>query len=95
MRRSAKVSTTSNTAVQNTAARAGWNRLSGYAYDANGNLISTGYTYDVENRMSFASAGAVQYFYDAQNKRVWQANATTRAKAELLAALTAQALEEL
>ena len=49
------------------------NRLSGYTYDANGNLISTGYTYDVENRISFANAGGVQYFYDAQNKRVWQA----------------------
>jgi len=33
----------------------------------------SGYTYDVENRQSFANAGAVQYFYDAQNKRVWQA----------------------
>ena len=49
------------------------NRLSGYTYDANGNLISTGYTYDVENRISFANAGGVQYFYDARNKRVWQA----------------------
>ena len=49
------------------------NQLSGYSYDANGNLISTGYTYDVENRISFANAGGVQYFYDAQNKRVWQA----------------------
>ena len=49
------------------------NQLSGYTYDANGNLISTGYSYDVENRISFANAGGVQYFYDAQNKRVWQA----------------------
>ena len=53
------------------------NQLSGYTYDANGNLISTGYTYDVENRLSFANGGGAQYFYDAQNKRVWQASCTT------------------
>ncbi len=61
-------STTISTPVNATT-----NQLSGYTYDTNGNLISTGYTYDVENRISFANAGGVQYFYDAQNKRVWQA----------------------
>ncbi len=61
-------STTISTPVNATT-----NQLSGYSYDSNGNLISTGYTYDVENRISFANAGGVQYFYDAQNKRVWQA----------------------
>ncbi|HTS46968.1 MAG TPA: RHS repeat-associated core domain-containing protein [Bryobacteraceae bacterium] len=60
-----------------TPTNASTNRLSGYSYDANGNLISTGYTYDVENRMSYAASGAAQYFYDAQNKRVWQASCTT------------------
>ncbi len=61
-------STTISTPVNATT-----NQLSGYTYDTNSNLISTGYTYDVENRISFANAGGVQYFYDAQNKRVWQA----------------------
>ena len=48
------------------------NRLSGYTYDANGNLISTGYAYDPENRISSVNAGALLYFYDAQNKRIWE-----------------------
>ena len=48
------------------------NRLSGYSYDANGNLISTGYAYDPENRISSVNAGALLYFYDAQNKRIWE-----------------------
>lgn len=49
------------------------NQLTGYSYDANGNLISTGYAYDPENRISSVNAGAVEYFYDAQNKRIWEA----------------------
>jgi RHS repeat-associated protein len=53
------------------------NQLSGYTYDNNGNLISTGYTYDAENRIEYANAGAVQYFYDGQNKRIWQTTCTT------------------
>ena len=40
-----------------TPTNASTNQLSGYSYDANGNLISTGYTYDVENRMSYAASG--------------------------------------
>ena len=47
----------------NTAA----NQLSGYGYDANGNQISSGYTYDPENRIEFADNGSVQDFYDGQN----------------------------
>jgi RHS repeat-associated protein len=50
------------------------NRLSGFAYDPNGNQISTGYGYDAENRLVQANAGAIQYGYDAQNKRIWQAS---------------------
>jgi RHS repeat-associated protein len=50
------------------------NQLSGYTYDPNGNQISTGYAYDAENRMVQANAGAIQYGYDAQNKRIWQAS---------------------
>jgi RHS repeat-associated protein len=50
------------------------NRLTGYGYDSNGNQISTGYTYDAEDRIVFANAGTVEYFYDGQNKRIWQAN---------------------
>jgi len=59
--------TISTPAVQST------NQLSGYSYDANGNLISSGYTYDPENRITFANNGGVGYSYDGQNKRVWQA----------------------
>jgi len=55
-----------------TPVNAATNQLSGYTYDNNGNLISTGYTYDVENRIEYANAGGVQYFYDGQNKRIWQ-----------------------
>ena len=53
------------------------NQLSGYTYDNNGNLISTGYTYDAENRIEYANAGGVQYFYDGQNKRIWQTTCTS------------------
>ncbi len=60
-------STTISTPVNATT-----NRLSGYSYDANGNLISTGYAYDPENRISSVNAGALLYFYDAQNKRIAQ-----------------------
>ena len=56
-----------------TPVNAATNQLSGYTYDANGNLISTGYAYDAENRISSVNAGAVEYFYDAQNKRIWEA----------------------
>ena len=40
-------------------------------------LISTGYTYDAENRIEYANAGGVQYFYDGQNKRIWQTTCTS------------------
>ena len=51
-------------------------RLSGYSYDANGNLLSPSYVYDAENRIQFSNVpgGMVEYFYDAQNKRIWQGN---------------------
>ncbi len=68
---------TAQSTTISTPVNAATNQLSGYSYDANGNLISTGYSYDVENRMSFANGGGVQYFYDAQNKRVWQASCIT------------------
>src|SRR5258708_11752456 len=57
-----------------TPANAATNQLSGYTYDQNGNQISTGYAYDAENRLVQAHAGAVQYGYDGQNKRIWQAS---------------------
>ena len=57
-----------------TPVNAATNQLSGYAYDANGNQISSGYGYDAENRIVSANAGGVEYLYDAQNKRVWQGN---------------------
>ena len=61
-----------------TPADATTNRLSGYSYDANGNQLSTGNVFDAENRLAFAniSGGMVEYFYDAQNKRVWQGTCT-------------------
>src|SRR5258708_1394490 len=45
------------------------NGVNGVSYDANGNDTSFG-SYDVENRL--AQAGAVQYGYSADNKRVWK-----------------------
>ncbi len=69
---------TAQSTTMSTPADAATNRLSGYSYDANGNLLSTGNVYDAENRLAFAniSGGMVEYFYDAQNKRVWQGNCT-------------------
>ncbi|HLG96095.1 MAG TPA: hypothetical protein VKX49_07270, partial [Bryobacteraceae bacterium] len=68
---------TAQSTTINTPVNAATNQLSGYAYDANGNQISTGYGYDAENRIVSANAGGTQYFYDAQNKRVWQGNFTS------------------
>jgi RHS repeat-associated protein len=55
---------------------AGTNQLTGYTYDANGNLITTGFGWDPENRMSYANTGGVQYAYDSANKRIWTGNYT-------------------
>ena len=52
------------------------NRLTGYSYDANGNLITTGFGWDPENRMSYATWGGTQYAYDSNNKRIWTGNYT-------------------
>jgi hypothetical protein len=52
------------------------NRVSGYSYDNNGNMLLLGQTYDVENRIVSVVEGAVRYGYDAQNKRIWQGNYT-------------------
>ncbi len=52
------------------------NQLTGYTYDANGNLITTGFGSDPENRMSYANAGGVQYAYDGLSKRSWTGNYT-------------------
>src|SRR5713226_4382163 len=65
---------TAQSTTISTPADATTNRLSGYTYDQNGNQISTGYAYDAENRLVQANAGAVQYGYDGQNKRIWQAS---------------------
>src|SRR5205807_3301170 len=64
---------TAQSTTISTPANAATNQLSGYSYDLNGNQISTGYAYDAENRLVQANAGAVQYGYDGQNKRIWQA----------------------
>jgi hypothetical protein len=34
--------------------------------------VVRGASYDPENRLIFTNAGAVQYAYDAKNKRIWQ-----------------------
>ena len=51
------------------------NQLSGYGYDAAGNMTSKSgatYTYDSENRL--ATAGSVTYTYDGDGKRVEKSN---------------------
>jgi RHS repeat-associated protein len=50
------------------------NQLSGYAYDAAGNMTLTGYTYDAENRL--ATAGGVTYTYDGAGNRVQKSSGT-------------------
>ncbi|MBZ5610117.1 MAG: RHS repeat-associated core domain-containing protein [Acidobacteriia bacterium] len=69
---------TAQSTSMSTPADATTNRLSGYSYDANGNQLSTGNVFDAENRLAFAniSGGMVEYFYDAQNKRIWQGSCT-------------------
>ncbi|MGE5735894.1 MAG: hypothetical protein ACM34E_12450 [Acidobacteriota bacterium] len=55
------------------------NRLTGYSYDAAGNLTSDGlhsYTYNPENRISQVD-GAWTYTYDGDGKRVKRANGST------------------
>ncbi len=54
------------------------NQLSGYSYDAAGNLLSDGlghgFTYDVENRI--IATGGFTYVYDGDGKRVKKCSAT-------------------
>ena len=54
------------------------NQLTGFTYDAAGNLINDGagntYTYDAENRL--ATAGGVTYSYDGDGNRVVKSNGT-------------------
>ncbi len=52
------------------------NRMDGYSYDANGNMLNDStrsYTYDAENRITSVSQGGTQialYLYDAEGRRV-------------------------
>jgi RHS repeat-associated protein len=46
------------------------NRRTGECADANGNLCASGYSYDVENRL--ISTGSARYSYAPGNKRVWR-----------------------
>jgi hypothetical protein len=46
------------------------NRQTGECADANGNLCASGYSYDVENRLS--STGSARYSYAPGNKQVWR-----------------------
>jgi RHS repeat-associated protein len=50
------------------------NQLTGYAYDAAGNMTTGGYTYDPENRL--ATAGGVTYTYDGDGNRVKKSSGT-------------------
>jgi hypothetical protein len=54
------------------------NRVSGYVYDANGDLLTTGFTWDVGNRMVSSQVGLQQYAYDGLNKRTWFGNYTSQ-----------------
>jgi len=70
---------TAQSTTMDTVASLTTNQLSGYSYDLNGNQTSTGYyAYDAENRLAQANAGALQYSYDSQNKRIWLANFTNQ-----------------
>ena len=62
------------------------NRLVNAAYDANGNMLSTGNVYDVENRLMQAAmaGGTIQYAYDGQNKRIWQGSFTNSGDPQML-----------
>jgi RHS repeat-associated protein len=63
------------------------NRLGApYSYDLNGNLISTGNLYDVENRLRQATmpGGTIHYAYDGSNKRIWQGSFTNSGDPQLL-----------
>jgi hypothetical protein len=40
------------------------------AYDANGNALGCGYSYDVETRL--VGAPGEDYAYDVNNRRVWK-----------------------
>ena len=50
------------------------NRLSGYSYDAAGNMTNDGlghaFTFDAESRIAQVNSGAVNYVYDADGDRV-------------------------
>jgi uncharacterized protein RhaS with RHS repeats len=50
------------------------NRLSGYSYDAAGNMTNDGlghaYTFDAESRIAQVNSGAVNYVYDGDGNRV-------------------------
>jgi hypothetical protein len=50
------------------------NQLTGYTYDAAGNMSLTGYSYDAENRL--ATAGGVTYTYDGDGNRVMKSGGT-------------------
>lgn len=48
------------------------NRIDGYSYDADGNLLNDGvhnYLYDAENRIVSVDGGATTYVYDAEGRR--------------------------
>lgn len=49
------------------------NQMTGFNYDANGNMYQGNWKYDVENRLvSVDAGGGEQYMYDPSNKRVYR-----------------------
>jgi RHS repeat-associated protein len=68
--------TLTGTTGQSLSFTLGNNRINGYGYDADGNLLNdgtNGYLYDDENRVSTAnlgSGGSLSYSYDAEGQRI-------------------------
>jgi RHS repeat-associated protein len=52
------------------------NQMNGMVYDAAGNLVTGGYSYDAENQLISASLANVKFDYDADGRRVQKSNGT-------------------
>ena len=51
------------------------NQMTGFNYDANGNMYQGNWSYDVENRLvGVDAAGGERYMYDPSNKRIYKQN---------------------
>jgi len=52
------------------------NQINGRSYDANGNDLTSGGTFDFLNRMTVYAVSAATYGYDASNRRIYKATYT-------------------